>query len=213
MHLTSFVLVMGLVLASAIEAADPIFSENFDGITGNFGGIQFESGKSLAANATLPGWSKSGNGAVHVVDHANFGGSIVNPRNLAAMMWGAKTSQTIANANIITLESPILGSNAAGRVYEVSFLASPAVYAGGRESQDTEGVLIEVLHIDDTVLASHTSLPGAWAGDMAFVADSFQYTGDGSGGIRFRISPSNPNVGRFGAAIDDLTVNTVAPGQ
>jgi len=74
-------------------------------------------------------------------------------------------------------------------------------------------VLIEVLRGDDTVLASYTSLPGAWAGNMAFVPDGFQYAGDGSGDIRFRISPSNPNVGRFNAAIDDLVVTVVASGS
>ncbi len=188
-------------------AQSAIFTENFDEITGDLIHIQFESGKGLAPNLILPGWSKSGDGAVHVVDHDGAG-------NLAPMMWGANTNQAIENANIITLDSPISGSNSSGQVYEVSFLASPSVYqAGGQASQDTEGVLIEVLRMDDTVLASHTSLPGAWAGDMAFVAGSFEYTGDGSGGIRFRISPSNPNVGRFGSAIDDLALNTVAPGQ
>jgi len=127
------------------------------------------------------------------------------------MLWGAMPNQTIENANILTLVGAIPGSNTSGQIYEVSFLASPSVYQGASQaSQDTEGVLIEVLRGDDTVLASYTSLPGAWAGNMAFVPDSFQYTGDGSGDIRFRISPSNPNVGRFGAAIDDLTL-TAAP--
>ena len=212
-NLVSSVLLLGLVLTYAVEAADPIFTEDFNGITGSGGQFepnrdQFESNLYLARGADLPGWSKAGDGAVHVVDHANVTGSIVNPMNFAPMLWGAGTSQTIENANIITLDSPILGSNTSGQVYEVSFLASPSVYQNpSQASQDTEGVLIEVLRIDDTVLASHTSLPGAWAGDMAFVADSFQYTGDGSGGIRFRISPSNPNVDRFGSAIDDLTVS------
>ena len=198
-----------------LNPAPPVFSENFDGIAGgNFNGGQLQSDLDLAWGADLPGWSKAGDGAVHIVDHANVTGNIVNPRNFAPMLWGAMPNQTLENANIITLDIPISGSNAAGQVYQVSFLASPSVYsAGAQASQATEGVLIEVLRIDDTVLASHASLPGAWAGDMAFVADSFEYTGDGSGGIRFRISPSNPNVGRFGAAIDDLTLNTVAPGQ
>ena len=197
-----------------LNFAPPLFTENFDGIAGgNFNGGQFGSNLDLAWGADLPGWSKAGNGAVHIVDHANVTGNIVNPRNFAPMMWGANTDQTIENANIITLDSPIVGSNTSGQVYEVSFLASPCTYQNDTQaSQDTEGVLIEVLRGDDTVLASYASLPGAWAGDMAFVADSFQYTGDGSGDIRFRISPSNPNVGRFGAAIDDLTLTTAPVG-
>jgi len=151
---------------------------------------------------------------MHVVDRANVAGNIVNPRNFAPMLWGAGSGQTIANANILTLDDPISGSNISGQVYEVSFVASPSVYQNpSQASQNTDGVLIEVLRGDDTVLASYTSLPGAWAGNMAFVPDCFQYTGDRSGDIRFRISPSNPNVGRFGAAIDDLVVTVVTSGS
>jgi len=61
-----------------------IFFENFDAIAGgNFNGGQFESDLDLAWGADLPGWSKAGDGAVHIVDHANTTGNIVNPRNFA----------------------------------------------------------------------------------------------------------------------------------
>jgi hypothetical protein len=174
------------------------FTENFDGITGTFTMPQYQSGNGLDVNQTLAGWTGAGAGTIHAVDHDGAG-------NLAPIMWGGNNP---AEQNILTLDSAITGSNVSGQLYEVDFLASPSVYQlEGQASQATEGVLIEVLRADDSVLASYISLPGAWAGDMAFVADSFQYTGDGLlGDIRFRLSPSNPGVGRFGAAIDDLSV-------
>jgi len=179
-----------------------IFTEDFDGVIGGtFNGGQYQSGLDLAFGANVAGWAKAGAGAVHVVDHANVTGNIVNPRNFAPMLWGG-------SPNILTMESTIFGSNTLGELYEVEFLASPSVYqAASQASQATEGVLIEVLRGDNSVLASHTSLPGAWAGNMAFVTDGFQYTGDGTGDIRFRVSPSNPGVGRFGSAIDDLQLS------
>ncbi len=67
-------------------------------------------------------------------------------------------------------------------------------------------MLIELLRDDDSVLASHTHLPGDWAGDIVLLPDSFQYVGDGSGDVRVRIGPSNFQSGHFGGAIDDLTL-------
>ena len=68
-----------------------------------------------------------------------------------------------------------------------------------------------VLDPGSNVVASHTHNPGAWAGDVILVADSFQYTGTGSGDIRVRIGPSAFNSGRFGGAIDHLGVSLAAP--
>jgi len=124
------------------------------------------------------------------------------------MLWGG---DTVGEANILTQIAAISGSNDGGTTYDVNFVASPSVYQqGAQASTAAEGVLIEVLRVDNSVLTSYTSLPGAWAGDMAFVADGFQYIGDGTGDIRFRLSPSNPGVGRFGSAVDDLTLDQAA---
>ena len=93
----------------------------------------------------------------------------------------------------------------------MSFLASPAVYQqGGQATGATDGLLIEVLRgSDDAVLHTFTHLPGAWPGGASsfnLQPASFQYTGDGTGDIYLRIGPSNPNVGRFGGAIDNLSL-------
>jgi hypothetical protein len=46
---------------------------------------------------------------------------------------------------------------------------------------------------------------------MAFAADGFQYTGDGSGDVRLRIKPVGPQTsGRFHGAIDNIIVRKAA---
>jgi hypothetical protein len=91
--------------------------------------------------------------------------------------------------------------------YKVSFDAGPAVYqAPSQTTGATDGILIEVLRSDDSVLASHTHLPGVWAGLSALAGGSFQYVGDGSGDIRLRIGPSAPGSGRFGGTIDNISI-------
>jgi hypothetical protein len=177
--------------------------ESFEGITGGgFNGGQFESGLDLAFGADLPGWAKAGGGVVHVVDSANLAGDIVSPRNFAVMIW---------QDNVITQEIAMLASNEAGTEYLVAFEASPAVYQQGQQQTSaTDGLLIELLNPTDVVVASYTHLPGAWAGNTILIPDSFTYTGDGSGDLRFRVGPSAPGSGRFGGAIDNLVLSPAA---
>ncbi|MCF7730781.1 MAG: lamin tail domain-containing protein [Akkermansiaceae bacterium] len=187
--------------------AQTIFTEDFDGFTapaGNFNGGQYQSGLAVAFSGALPGWGKAGGGTVHAVDTANVHlNGIVNPQDFAVMIW---------QDNVITQSAAIPGSNDAGVTYEVSFDASPAVYqVGSQQTSAADGLRIEVLDPASKVLATHTHNPGAWAGDVVFVGDSFQYTGDGSGDVRLRIGPSAFNSGRFGGAIDHLEVLVATP--
>src|SRR5262249_29740852 len=125
--------------------------------------------------------------------------------NWAVMIW---------QDNVIT--SGAIAANASGQVYRVDFEASAAVYAGTNLEQATQAgdvLLIEVLR-GDRVLASHRHSPGAWTGTMAFAADGFQYTGDGSGNVRLRIKPAVPQTsGRFHGAIDNILVRKAAVRQ
>ncbi len=203
-----------LSLGGQAQAAT-IFSENFDGFTapgGNFNGGQHDTNLTLAHTGSLPGWAKVGSGAVHAIDHANtgagVGGATGNPSNYAPMMWASA-------ANIITMSSSIAGSNSLGESYEVSFLASPTVYQqDGQKTGATDGLLIEVLRADNSVLASLDHLPGAWD-DTSSAFDlqsaSFSFVGDGSGDIKFRIGPNAAAVANshFGGAIDNLSLSTV----
>jgi len=187
--------------------AGVLFSESFDGFTGgNFNGGQYQSNLDLAVNGDLPGWTKAGAGAVHAVDHANTNGNISAPRDFAPMLWGGNSP---GQANVLTLNTAITNANLVGQRYEISFLASPAAYkAGAQASTAADGVLIEVLRADNSVLASRTHLSGAWVGTVNLQPGGMTYVGDGSGDIRLRLGPLNPGNGHFGSAIDDLQLAT-----
>jgi hypothetical protein len=186
------------------SGATVLLTENFNGFTapgGNFNGGQFESSLAVAFSGSLPNWSGTGGGVVHAVDIANVFPVIDDPRDFAVMIW---------QDNVITLNLDIPGSNALGSPYEVSFSASPAVYqAPSQQTSLTDGLLIEVLRSDNSVLASHTHNPGAWAGTINLTAANFSYLGDGTGDVRLRVGPSAFNSGRFGGAIDNLSLSQV----
>ena len=182
-----------LKLSGTVE----LFNDGFDGFTapaGNFNGLQFESGLPVAHSGDAPNWDKEGGGTIHMVDREPV--PLPSAADPAVMIW---------HNNVISLETGIPGSNDAGVNCTFDFVASPAVYqAPGQVTTSEDGLLIELLRDDDTVMASHTHMPGDWAGDLELVTDSFEYEGDGSGDIRVRIGPSNFSSGHFGGAIDDL---------
>ncbi len=111
-------------------------------------------------------------------------------------------------ANALTLESGI-SANDDGREYRVCFAAGPSVWAGASQATTRpDGLLLQVLRTDGTVLAYHVHRPHAWsskADAQQLSAASFAYTGDGSGGVTLHITSSD-NTGRFGGAIDDLSI-------
>lgn len=186
------------------SGATVLMTENFNGFTapsGNFNGGQFQSGLAVAYSGSVPNWSGTGGGVVHAVDVANVFPVIDDPRDFAVMIW---------QDNVITLNAGIPGSNVSGSSYDVSFSASPAVYqAPSQQTSVADGLRIELLRADNSVLAFHTHLPGAWAGTINLSAASFSYVGDGTGDVRLRVGPSAFNSGRFGGAIDNLTLTQV----
>ncbi len=197
--LTPAALVLAALASGNTSSAAELFSANFNNFTApppNFNGLQYQSGLAVAFGGDVPGWSKSGGGAVHAVN-------LIPPPppptpDFAPMIW---------QDNVITLAAPIEESNALGQTYSVSFLGSAAVYqAPGQATSAGDGLLVEVLRGNGSVLATHTYLPGAWTGTLDFNADAFSYVGDGSGDVRLRVGPSNPNNGRFNGAIDNLTL-------
>ncbi|MFN0128601.1 MAG: PEP-CTERM sorting domain-containing protein [Verrucomicrobiales bacterium] len=198
-------IVTGLLACLAQTSnATVLSSENFNGFTappGNFNGGQFESGLAVAFSGSVPNWSGTGGGVVHAVDIANVHPVIDDPRDFAVMIW---------QDNVITMNLGIPGSNVSGSPYDVAFSGSPAVYqAPSQQTSISDGLLIEVLRADNSVLASHTHLPGAWAGTINLAPGGFSYIGDGTGDVRLRVGPSAFNSGRFGGAIDNLTLTQV----
>jgi hypothetical protein len=200
MRTLSLLLISAISLASSPAFAVTIFSESFNGFTApaeNFDGVQFQSGLGVAFSGDLPGWTKSGLHSVHVVDSA----IAPSPSDFAVML---------ILDNVITLNTAISGSNNSGTEYEVSFLVSPAVYMGQEQAtSSSDGLVIEIVRNDNSVLASNTHLPGVWTGDFSLLPASFQYTGDDSGDIRLRVSSLNFGDLRFGGAIDNIVLEAI----
>jgi hypothetical protein len=118
-------------------------------------------------------------------------------------------------ANALTLKSGI-SANEDGRKYQVSVAAGPSVWAGASQATaNGDGLLLQVLRKDGTMLAWHVHRSDAWSGKadaQKFEAVSFAYSGDGSGDVTLHITSSD-YTGRFGGAIDDLTIRDSATSR
>ena len=179
-----------------------VFSDDFNGYSGNQNNAQFQSNLEISHSGTSPGWSSTGGGAIHAVDLANLNGQN-NPSNYAPMIW---------QDNVLTQAAGI-AANVSGFTYSVNFDASAAVYAaGGQATQAHDAIKVDVLRSDNSVLASYMHAPGAWTGNMLFGSDSFQYIGDGSGDVRLRIGPNTAGDGHFQGSIDNIVVNFADAG-
>jgi len=190
---------MLLVMAAGSVQAATIFSENFNGYSGTTNNTQSDTGLPVATGGNVPGWSKSGAGAVHAV---NLGSG-----NMAIMFY---------QDNVITLTVGI-AANANGGTYKVDFDYGTAVYAAAvQETAAGDGLLVEVLRADNSVLASGTYTNGVWSNPAnvnlsAGLHGTLQYVGDGSGPVKLRIGPTPPlTSGRFEGEIDNLTVSVVS---
>ena len=116
-----------------------------------------------------------------------------------------------SEANMLTLDKPV-DANQLGVTYEVSFNAGPSVWAAvAQQTTDQDGLQIDLIRSDGSVLDGLLHKPGSWSGtqDAQMLKHArFEYTGDGSGGLRIRVSSANPGTARFGGAIDDLTIRS-----
>lgn len=202
-----------LACLSATAGAQTIFTENFNGITGlglNGGPVgQVTTTHDLGFGGNLAGWGKSGAGTIHAVDTANtWPGPTTNPQNWGVMFW---------QDNVITQAAGIAGSNDSGVDYSIDFLAAGAVYedAGQVNNGTTDGLRIEVLRASDSaVLHTFDQIVAQpiGVGDLGLTPYNFNFTGDGSGDILFRVGPVNAGQGRFQGTIDDLELSVVPAG-
>ena len=182
-----------LLITPRTTHASLILNENFNSYIGNYNNQQYESVLNVSFGGTVAGWNGSGEGAIHAVNLNGTG-------NFAAMFY---------RDNVITLALPI-AANDLGVGYTVAFDAGPAVYAYAiQQTTAADGLIVEILRGNNSVLSQFTFMPGAWAGSETLVPSSFQYTGDGSGGISVRIQTVRPTADAFGGAIDNLSVSSV----
>jgi|GEM_PF-4748145 len=191
----SWVLCSALCSGVAYAQTTALFTEEFSREEGLIGrSFQAQSMHPIKHAQQLPGWTKLGDDMpVHFVEQY--------PGNWALMIVANRAEQ-----NIFTQQTSI-AANARGHVYTVSFDLGPAVYAG--LSQATAGddqIVIELLRPDGSTLNKQVVTSGKWTGSHHVKNHTFQYEGDGSGNVRFRISPAYTAGVRFYGAIDDLQI-------
>ncbi len=114
--------------------------------------------------AAVSGWTASGFHAAHGVEW--------QPGNNAVSFY---------DTNALTLDTGV-SANDVGVTYQVDFLGGPSAWNSCAQATAAgDGVIIEILRGDNTVLATHTYFPSPWAGTNALSPAGFTYVGDGSG--------------------------------
>ena len=188
----------GILACLSGTAGAAIFTENFSSYAGTQNTTQYETGLNVAHSGDVTGWTKSS--GLHAVDLGSF--------DWAIMFY---------SSDGITLDAGI-GANDLSTSYDVTFDYGTAVYAAGNPEQrtlDGDGLLVEVLRGNDTVLASQFFLPGAWSESdssnrnlSAGLTGTLAYVGDGTGVVRLRIGQA-VNTSRFTGSIDNISVSAV----
>jgi hypothetical protein len=187
----------GILACLSGTAGAALYTEDFNSYAGNQNATQGVTGLNVAHTGGVAGWSNSGAGTMHAVD--------LGSSDWAIMIW---------QDNVIT--SPVIAANNAGTDYEVTFDFGTGVYGGaGQETGAGDGLLVEVLRADNSVLSSDTFTPGAWgAGNHnlgAGLQGTLSYTGDGTGTVRLRIGPQGAlDTGHFQGSIDNVIVSEAA---
>lgn len=113
------------------------------------------------------------------------------------------------NANALTLREPIV-ANEKGQEYQVTFEAGPTVWANeAQATSNFDSVRIDIRRMAGSLLATGRGSFCGWPGGVhaqELLPCSFRYTGDGSGNVRIQLKSTTPGSGRFGGAIDNLTI-------
>lgn len=124
---------------------------------------------------------------------------------------------TSATANSLTLVRGVT-ANDANVTYRVSFNAGPTTWSDPSQATTAEdGLLIQILRVDGTAVASHEHHPGDWnaqgASRGALAPASFEYTGDGTGPVFVHLTAYPLHTNRFGGALDDLRIERTVGGE
>lgn len=198
---TSALFLLLMAAASSVKGS-VIFSENFNSYSSSSLGSQASTGLTVYHSGTVAGWSNAGLHTAHAV--------LRSSGDYALQLFAGASLNGITSPNVLTHLTSI-DANAFGTEYLVTFDAAPTVWSNPNEATDSgDGIFIEILRSDDTVLSSYIKQPGAWTGTQnSFSPGSFSYFGDGTGNVRIRLSESPTLTGHFGGAIDNLVVSSV----
>ncbi len=164
------------------------FSYDFDGYTnGNSAMTQAGTGLTVEANGDLPGWTKNlSAGNIHAVDRSGSG-------NFAVMLY---------DGNLMYYATPI-AANTLGASYTVAFDGAIAVYAAAYQATAAGDYVQFLINDANGTIGSYKYTPTS----TAFSPASFTYTGSGlAGGVYLVMMDGNPGDGRFGGAIDNVSV-------
>ncbi|MFO0908086.1 MAG: LamG-like jellyroll fold domain-containing protein [Isosphaeraceae bacterium] len=180
--------IQGNILGLSTPTA--LVSELFNSFTGgSSAGTQASTGYSLTSGVTLPGWTVTGVAAPTMVGFSGDGLLQVAADTVATQSVGA-------------------AANGLGVSYTVGLDIAPTTGADtAAATQSGDGLLIQVLRGDNSVLASYTAnAASGWPGYLALQSFSFTYTGDGSGPVRLKLSSATPATGRYAGAVESLLV-------
>ena len=185
-----------LVSGCSVSNAAVIFTENFNGYSGNQNANQVDTGLPVAFGGTIPGWIGSGFNAIHAVDQGAGDWAIMFFRD-----------------NTITLGSGV-AANVAGVGYAVVLDYGTGTYAiPAQNTGASDGLIVQVLRADNSILAQQTFLPGAWGPgnrDLeAGLQGTLSYVGDGTGDVRLLVRTVNNAADRFGGSIDNIEWQSV----
>ena len=207
-----------VAMAGATVNADTLLYEDFNSYSGTAGGFaQVDTGLELAYGGGVGAWDVSGTNTMHAVDLANLVGES-NPSNWAIMIHSGTHPHHV---NVITRGG--LNANTSGESYEVNFDYGTGAWAGGDDTGADDGLLVEIVRTDNTVLASEIFMPGVWGetdpnlpGDPNLHPHNYNldfglngtltYTGDGTGLVSLRIGPSIPQSASWSGIIDNIEI-------
>ena len=130
-------------------------------------------------------------------------------QNQLTEMLLARGGVISATANILSTRTPF-DANREGHTYRVTLKIAPSVWAAASQATSgRDGVTVSILRNDGLTVARASLRPGAWnGGEKAghYRTESFEYNGDGGGPVRIQLSTIPLHSGRFGGAVDDLSV-------
>ena len=180
-----------LMMSASPASAAVIFSDNFNAYRGTPVGQQPGTGRLVYTNGTLPGWVNSaGNGSLNAVDRGNG--------DYAIMFY---------DRNVMFYGTPI-AANERGKTYTVTFESSIAASSNAAQVTGPQSYAAFVINGVEGNIATFEFRPDLTT--TAFLTRSFTYTGTGSGGIYLNIVDGGSDDGRYGAAVDNVSV-TDAP--